>query len=130
MVEIEDILCIRCPTHRYLVSLEKGEEILLEVDPDSRQGQAIMGRHGAMPCYPMMSADPSAGGVTVVRGKQVQRVHRAWLDEASGILSIEVEEEAVIRQHPLRSDRPAESVKDGGMCMQIFDIKKRGLDKL
>lgn len=130
IVEIEDILCIRCPTHRYLVSIENGDEILLEVDPHSTQGEAIVGRHGAMPCYPMTSADPSAGGVTVVHGRKVQRIHRAWLDEASGVLSIEVEDQAVMRQHPLLSDRGAESVKNGGMCMQVFDIKMRGWDKL
>ncbi|KAG5464250.1 hypothetical protein LSCM1_00431 [Leishmania martiniquensis] len=130
IVEIEDLLCLRCPWHRYLVNIENGEEILLKVDPNSEQGAGMVGRHAALPTYPMHVADPSAGGVMVVHGKKVQRVHRAWLEEATGILSIEVADEAVMRQHPVQSDKPASSVKNGGICMQIFDIKARGLDKL
>lgn len=130
IVEIEDMLCIKCPWHRYLVNIENGEEILFEVDVNSPQGAGLVGRHAPLPTYPMLAPDPAAGGVTVVHGKKVQRVHRAWLDEATGILSIEIAEEAVMRQQPVRSDKPAASIKDGGVCMQIFDIKSRGLDKL
>ncbi|KAK7200487.1 hypothetical protein NESM_000103600 [Novymonas esmeraldas] len=130
IVEIEDLLCLRCPWHRYLVNIENGEEVFLEVDEAAGQGTGLVGRHQPLPTYPMLSADPSAEGVTVVRGKSVQRVHRTWLEEASGILSIEVAEEAVMRRHPVKSDSPASSVKNGGICMQIFDIKSRGLDKL
>ncbi|CAJ1993794.1 hypothetical protein conserved [Leishmania donovani] len=130
IVEIEDLLCLRCPWHRYLVNIENGEEILLKVDPASEQGAGMVGRHAALPTYPMHFADPPAEGVTVVHGEKVQRVHRAWLEETTGILSIEVAEEAVMRQHPVKSDKPAGNVKNGGICMQIFDIKSRGLDKL
>ncbi|AIO02545.1 hypothetical protein LPMP_354110 [Leishmania panamensis] len=130
IVEIEDLLCLRCPWHRYLVNIENGEEILLQVDPTTEQGAGMVGRHAALPTHPMNLADLSAGGVKVVHGEKVQRVHHAWLEEATGILSIEVAEEAAMRQHPVKSDKPAGNVKSGGICMQIFDIKARGLDQL
>lgn len=131
VVEVEDILCLRCPWHQYLISIDEGREILLEEkEPGSGLGSGLVGRHAALPTYPMSLPDVSAGGLRVVRGHCVQRVHRASLDEASGILSIEVEADEKILQHPLRSDKPAGSVKNGGMCMQIFDIKARGLDLL
>ncbi|KAG5490293.1 hypothetical protein JKF63_00413 [Porcisia hertigi] len=130
IVEIEDLLCLRCPWHRFLVNIENGEEILLRVDPNSEQGAGMVGRHTAMPTYPMQTANPSAGGVTVVHGEKVQRVHRVWLEEATGILSIEVAEEADMRHKPLQSDKVAGDIKHGGVSMQIFDIKARGLDKL
>lgn len=127
LVEIEDMLCVRCPWHQFLVSLDRGEEILLEsTEP------GIVGRHLPPPStYPPPPVDPATSpGIVVSHGKVVQRVHKASLDEASGILTIEVADEEDIRRHPVHSDRSAESVKDGGKCMQIFDIKAKGLDKV
>lgn len=157
IVAIEDMLCISCPWHHFLVSLDEGREIFLDVDPDGAVGgggggidppirpttgsDGLVGNHrGAakkrtggggggvpslLPTYPLQGPDPNAPGVTVSRGNRVQRVHRATLDESSGVLTIEVETEAEIRKNPRRSDKPSENLEAGAMCMQIFDIKSK-----
>lgn len=140
LLEIEDMLCVSCPWHRFLVSLDDGREVFLDVDPTASEGDASgeaaegqVGRHGKpsaqlpFPTYPLKGPDPNGPGVTVERGKCVQRTHRAWLNESTGVLTIEVAAAEEMKKAPVRSDKPATSVKDGAMCMQIFDIKAKGL---
>lgn len=137
LLEIEDMLCVSCPWHRFLVSLNEGREVFLDVDPntaldDPSSSGPQVGRHGRpsplpLPTYPLQGPDPNSPGVVVERGKRVQRIHKAFLDEATGVLTIEVMAEEEMRKAPLRSDKPATSLKDGMMCMQIVDIKAKGL---
>lgn len=125
VLEIEDMLCVRCPWHHFLVDLETGREILLEENATTADG--LVHRHPVKPTkHPLKPIDPADPGIMVVRGTVVQRVHQATIDESTGVLSIIIDEES-IQQHKVRSDKSAMSVKDGAMCMQIFDIKRIGL---
>jgi len=95
----------------------------MEVEQDGKHMSAIA-------TYPLRPLAEGSGQVTIHRGPEVQRRHRATLDETTGILTIEVESCEVMRAKPLRSDAPSESVQRGGMCMQIADIKSKGLDAM
>lgn len=121
------LLCIRCPMHRYLVSLEKGEEIFIDdarSDFFSEEGGAEGGGVRKL----------RAGTCKISVGAPVQKFHPVSLDESTGILSIYIEtEESRARKGTarlLRSEAPAANIKTGGMCMQVFDIKSKGFDKL
>ncbi|CCW61186.1 unnamed protein product [Phytomonas sp. EM1] len=127
IVEIENILCIRCPWHRYLVSLERGEEVLLEAG-EMESGGVVANRDENSAGLMLTTAGGLATSrASVTCGKVVQRTHRAYLDESTAILTIEVEDDEVIRRHPIKSDHSAQNIKYGDMCMQIFDIKSKGL---
>lgn len=144
VVEIEDLatattaahsssfMCIVCPWHQFLISLETGEEVLVYDTPSTSAAayrvQTVLsgGRHRPT------SSRPSGGSTyaaSIRMGKRVQRMHRASLDEESGRLSIAVEREGNDRR-VLKSDGPACSKKNGGLCIEIQDIKARGLDLL
>ncbi|CBH18032.1 uncharacterized protein TEOVI_000435000 [Trypanosoma equiperdum] len=124
--------CLRCPWHSYLISIETGElvEVLsVEGTKTGRENQADNDVAEEMPSYPLQHRFGTCGGATHVSRKGVvQRTHQVSLDEATGILTIEVEDEEVMRRRPLPSDKVAGDIKNGALTMQIFDIKARGLE--
>lgn len=146
------ILCIRCPWHRFLVDLSTGEEVLLYPSSDpSEHRKNAQGREGGLVkafkprtlgegaarrelstsrrSPPVMFGEGEP--CQVKRGKRVQRLHKVELDEATHTLTITVEVSNRIPPHALlKSDGPATDLKYGGMCIEIEDIKARGLDRL
>ncbi|KAG8348831.1 hypothetical protein TRVL_00355 [Trypanosoma vivax] len=121
------VACLRCPWHGYLISISSGELVeIRQDDGNGRQGRG--GSQRAILSYPLQpQVDAPCSGARVSRGRVVQRTHRVSLDETTGILTIEVEDEAEMRKRPVASDRPACNLKTGALTMQIFDIKARGL---
>lgn len=175
------ILCIRCPWHRWLVSLETGEEVLLyppdaleegkEPEKMKREGSAKRSSSSSSshqtsshsPTYVIkeMKSGGIDGGLSSSRatppnnfidgekasvkiGKRVQRLHYVEIDDEAKILRIMIERSAGTmpnedsrrgsreksRKSVLRSDELAMSLKNGARCMEIQDIKSRGLDIL
>ncbi|EPY23983.1 hypothetical protein STCU_07369 [Strigomonas culicis] len=136
VVEMEDFTCIECPWHRYLIDLDTGRLVELEVDEQRYNTMQQASAASAAPAAPLppgmtpltpLPCDHPA--VTAARGSTVlQRIHEAALDEATGILTITVADEGVVRRRPVRSDGAARSMQYGGVCMQIADIKAKGFD--
>lgn len=171
------ILCIRCPWHRWLVSLDTGEEVLLypgavplprdvEEEHDNEKNERnipstassqVFATHvlkeisrekngGSISTSPATPPNNFGSGDTakVVVGKQVQRFHFVEIDEETGILRIKVDKNAGVvdgdkkkrcsqqgyQKSFVKSDALAMSLKNGGRCMEIQDIKSRGLDLL
>ncbi|ORC91383.1 uncharacterized protein TM35_000063880 [Trypanosoma theileri] len=156
VMDIEDtfsagkVACLRCPWHNFLVSIETGEEIEVEpiVTSDKSKGDGNVHSGGdnavqemEMPTYPLRphwetttattsgSGSGGGGGLRVTRGIVVQRTHKVWLDESTGILTIEVEDEKAMRRRPVASDRVAGDLQSGALTMQVFDIKRRKQDE-
>lgn len=169
------ILCIRCPWHRWLISLETGEEVLL-YPPNTRIGlgddheSGVNKREGddkrtsfssSLPAYRIKEwrSEEASRGISSSRasppnsftdgekicariGKRVQRLHYVEIDDEAGIMRIMIERNAGVgakdarratsgeklQKSVLRSDELAMSLKNGGRCMEIQDIKSRGLD--
>lgn len=107
------ILCIRCPWHRYLVSLNTGEEVLLYPAEDGRHGEGLAPTHRIRTLQRVgdgggASTSPVSPPVTyydgevahVRMGKKVQRLHKATLDEESGTLTIFVQDCSEFAQPP------------------------------
>ncbi|CCW69232.1 unnamed protein product [Phytomonas sp. Hart1] len=127
IVEIENILCICCPWHRYLVSIENGKEVFVQTDQSKSSGVIANRNDGSVGLTPSTRGVPASPGASVTCGKVVQRTHKAYLDETTSVLTIEVDDDEVIRSNPLKSDYSSQDIQYGGMCMQIFDIKSKGL---
>lgn len=168
-------LCIRCPWHRWLVSLETGEEVLLypgdtplpkdieEENENKRLGvPSASSSSKPFATHVLKEVDKENGGslstshatppnnftsgqkAKVVIGKQVQRLHFVEIDEKTGILRIKVDKNAGVvdddkkkrcsqqgyQKSFVKSDALAMSLKNGARCMEIQDIKSRGLDLL
>ncbi|RNF09525.1 hypothetical protein TraAM80_02134 [Trypanosoma rangeli] len=134
LMDVEDahmassVVCLRCPWHNVLVAIETGE--LVEVQPISPVVTVATEDEEKfkVPSYPLRPHWEASGGrVRLTRGPVVQRTHKVSLEEATGIMTIEVEDEAEIRRHPLPSDAVAGNLQSGAVTMQIFDIKLRCL---
>ncbi|RNF23786.1 uncharacterized protein Tco025E_02759 [Trypanosoma conorhini] len=134
LIDLEDahtassVACLRCPWHNILVAIETGE--LVEAEPTSPLASAPAEDEGKLelPSYPLRPHWEASGGrVRLTRGAVVQRTHKVVLDEASGIMTIEVENESVMLRHRLPSDAVAGNLQNGALTMQIFDIKSKGL---
>ncbi|KEG05444.1 hypothetical protein DQ04_21941010, partial [Trypanosoma grayi] len=123
LLDVEDahtaasVACLRCPWHHILVSIATGEEMDVQaVPPPTHHGGSSGGGVGGgameMPTYPLRPHWEACGGAAKAsRGRVVQRTHKVWLDEAKGILTIEVEDDAAMRRHPVPSDAAAGDLK-------------------
>lgn len=116
LVDIEDIPCIRCPWHNYLVSLDTGCEVTLPTLPPN------FGTDGVYrpPTFPMEPA-PMAGHPH--RGPLVQRIHEVGT-MPNGEIFVTIDDLEVMRKRPLRSDINACHEKRGALSMEIFKIKQ------
>lgn len=126
VVDIEDIPCIRCPWHQFLVSLDSGEEVTRKAKAPnfSEDPNQVF----QPPTYPMQPpSDGSFEGPAIRGGQVVQRVHRTSLEDGTGDIIVFLGSLDAIRQHPVRSDTSACHQKRGAMSMQIRDIKQQGL---
>ncbi|EPY32081.1 hypothetical protein AGDE_08875 [Angomonas deanei] len=136
IIEIEElgVTCIECPWHRYLVNIKNGEEIIMEEDDSNEvRGPAPIASVSGLPQRDT-TLKPKVGRKNCQRTHRVELIPDDRLSEKDKqenrevyILKITVEEEGVQRQRPMRSDGCATSLKNGGLCMQIQDIKAKGL---
>lgn len=122
IVDIEDIPCIACPWHNWLVALDTGEEVTVPLKPPNFGEDNIY----KPPTYPMNSSDRFAGPPQ--RGKVMQRMHTIDEDPTTGELIVGILLDEDIASHPLRSDTNAKHEKRGAMCIEIFNIKKMEAD--
>ena len=114
--DIEDIPCIRCPWHNFLVALDTGEEVVREVLPPKFDDDGVY----RPPQYPLQ---PASGGKPK-RLKPVQRVHECFVDSESQEIVVMIDDSETIKSHPLLSDTNACNEKRGAMSMQIRSIKE------
>jgi nitrite reductase/ring-hydroxylating ferredoxin subunit len=127
VVDIEDIPCIRCPWHQFLVALDTGEEVTRKAKPPNFSDDA--NQVFQPPTYPMQPPSEDAFvGPAIRGGKAVQRTHRTELEEGTGDVIVYLQSADVIKEKPVRSDVNA-CHQRGAMSMQIRDIKQRGLDE-
>jgi nitrite reductase/ring-hydroxylating ferredoxin subunit len=126
VVDIEDIPCIRCPWHQFLVALDTGEEITRKAKaPNFQEHENDV---FLPPTYPMQPPSEDAfEGPAIRGGRQVQRLHRTAIDSETGDIVVFLADVDVMRQRPVRSDTNA-CHQRGAMSMQIRDIKLRGLE--
>nr|CCC95600.1 unnamed protein product [Trypanosoma congolense IL3000] len=124
------LACLRCPWHSFLISIETGElvEFLPVEQPHGSSADGSYSPEQVMPSYPLQRHRGICDGLRRLSRKGVvQRTHRVSLDETTGILTIEVEDENDMARRPLPSDKVAGDLRNGALTMQIFDIKSRGL---
>ncbi len=114
--DIEDIPCIRCPWHNFLVALDTGEEVLRDALPPAFDDDGVY-RPPQYPLQPAPAGKPR-------RAKPVQRVHECFVDPASQEIVVLIEDSETIRQRPLMSDVNASHPKRGAMSMEIRSIKE------
>lgn len=114
--DIEDIPCIRCPWHNFLVALDTGEEVQREMLAPNFNEDGVY----VAPSFPLQ---PQNVGPASRKGKIVQRVHRCFVDDGTQDVVIELEDEDHIKLRPLASDTSARHEKRGAMSMQIRNIK-------
>ncbi|KAF8286815.1 hypothetical protein TcBrA4_0025360 [Trypanosoma cruzi] len=134
LMDLEDshtatsVACLRCPWHNILVAIDTGEIVEVHPDTSAVRGKDDGRREFAAPSYPLRPHwEASAGCVRLSRGSVVQRTHKVSLDESNGIMTIEIDDEATMRRHPLPSDAAAGILESGALTMQIFDIKSKGM---
>lgn len=117
--DIEDIPCIRCPWHNFLVSLDKGEDVTCEEPPIDFGPDGVYRAPLAM-SYPLQPAQ--RGKAT--RGALVQRVHQiAEADDGELMVMLDVDESGAGRFMALKSDLPSTSARFGRRSMEIRQIK-------
>ena len=118
IVDIEDIPCIACPWHNFLVALDSGEEVTVPMRPPDFGEDNVY----RPPTYPMTSSERFAGPPQ--RGRVVQRMHVIDEDPATGELIVDIASDEQIASKPVRSDTNAKHEKRGAMCIEIYNIKR------
>lgn len=116
LVDIEDIPCIRCPWHNYLISLDTGCEVTIPALPPNFGNDGVY-RPPTFPLEPAVATGPPQ------RGPVVQRMH-ACGTMPNGEIFVTIEDLATMRQRPMRSDTNACHEKRGALSMEIFKIKQ------
>ncbi len=114
--DIEDIPCIRCPWHNFLVALDTGEEVVRDVLPPIFDDDGVY-RPLQYPLQPAPAGKPR-------RTKLVQRVHECRVDPESQEIVVWMDDLSVMQQRPLMSDTNACHPKRGAMSMEIRAIKE------
>lgn len=127
VVDIEDIPCIRCPWHQFLVALDTGEEVTRKAKAPNFTEDA--NQVFQPPTYPMQPpSEDSFEGPAIRGGKSVQRIHRTEFEEGTGDVIVYLKSVEDIKHGPMRSDTNA-CHQRGAMSMQIRNLKDRGLDE-
>eukprot|EP00758_Cryptobia_borreli_P013836 Tbor_TRINITY_DN5869_c0_g6::TRINITY_DN5869_c0_g6_i1::g.6543::m.6543 len=117
--DIEDIPCIRCPWHNFLVALDTGEEVTIPLKPPDFGEDGVYN----VPSYPLQHSKAFSG--PPVRGKKVQRLHRVL--EEGGVdsnLVVYLVDPKIEQTRPVRSDGIACDKKRGAVSMEIYSIKE------
>jgi len=110
--DVENITCVRCPWHNFLVALDTGEEVIREMLPPQFSEDGVF----HTPTYPLT---PSALGKAKRTGQLVQRTHRAYFDPESNEVMVEILNDG----RPRRSDAGATHPQRGAMSLQVWSIQ-------
>lgn len=122
IVDMEEIPCIRCPWHQFLVALDTGEEVTRDVKAPVFDSDGVF----RTPTYPMEPLGEEHFQGPPKRGRRVQRMHKVWVnEEKGGLIEVEMEDAEEMRRRPLPSDTSATHDQRGAMSMQIRDIKEK-----
>lgn len=116
IVDIEDIPCISCPWHNYLVSLDTGCEVTVPAAAPDFGDDGVF----RTPSFPLQPPKPRG---PPQRGAVVQRVHEVGVGP-TGEVYVTIEDLETMKRRPLRSDTNACHVKRGGLSMEIYKIKQ------
>ena len=119
--DIENIPCIRCPSHGVLIALDTGEEIVQEVKRDAAIKDGVLAltpsltRRASLGRWPKEMLGPPQ------RGKPVQRVHTVQQREG-GQLWVKLPDPT---SREFDSDGPSTNNYSGPLCMKISQMQEK-----